>query len=76
MKQFCLLEIYAGVDLTLHGPFDDEAAFAAKAQSIRDDQDSACDSLFALEIEGGAAQAPVTLTQIPAPGIDRDAQAG
>ena len=62
--QFFVLEIFRAVDLTLHGPFTDEATFAAAAQKVRDGQDPETDSIFALQLAGGV------LTQIPAPGSD------
>ena len=50
--------------MDLHGPYLDEETFAKKAQSIRDEQDTSSDSIFALRLENGF------LTEEEVPGDD------
>jgi hypothetical protein len=63
--QFYILDVFGGVELTVHGPFHSEQAFTAASQKVRAAQNPDCDSIFALQLKGQR------LTQVPASGEDQ-----
>lgn len=72
VTRYYVLEIEKGVELMIHGPFHSPHEFAKEAQKVRDKQDPGCDSIFALQLDVDFDGCGSYLSQIQAPGKDKE----